>query len=132
MANEKKFSKREILVAAEEALEQWAYELAGTTEEGHPKQDEIIAGVQHEIDLLDKRAKSSSSAINKKHAANEEVKKNIVAFLKAAGAPQQVAQVANAPVGVTSQQHATTLLTQLKTAGLVTRTSDKEGVKFSA
>lgn len=93
------------------------------------RKDEIIAALDHEIALLDK--KTANKAPTAKQKENEKLKVEILNALTATGAPATVGEIMMA-TGLTSNQKVSALLTQLKNAGKVVRTVDKKVAYFSA
>lgn len=92
--------------------------------------DELIAFIDHEVELLSKK-RSTSDKPSKKQVENEGIKAEILAYL---------GTVDKAKVGditkmlgnkVTSSQQVSALVTQLKNDGKVVRTTEKKDIFFS-
>jgi hypothetical protein len=88
----------------------------------------ILDGLQHELDLLAKRA-SAKGGDAKKKAAQRAVKDDIIIALEDAESPMKATPIADA-IGV-SVQKASALLRQMVLDGEVTRIEDKKEVFFS-
>lgn len=92
--------------------------------------DELIAFIDHEVELLNKK-RSTSDKPSKKQVENESIKAEILGFL---------GTVEKAKVGeitkvlgdkVTSAQQVSALVTQLKNEGKVTRFTEKKDIFFA-
>lgn len=94
----------------------------------YPLSDEHRAFIEHELELLDKK-NSADKKPTAQQVANESVKADILAKM----VPNQLytATEVQKMCGIESNQRATALLTQLKNAGLVTKTEDKRKSYFS-
>lgn len=98
--------------------------LAGATE----ADEWVIAGIEHELDLLAKRS-ASKRPDAKKAAEQAEIKAEIAATLAAADAPMKSGEIAK-ELDV-SVQRVTALITQMVKDGTVIREQDKKVTTFS-
>ena len=87
--------------------------------------EEMVAFIDHEIELLSKKRNSSSPT--KKQVENEKIKESILETLLKANERQTVKEIEKV-IGTEEISHAriTALLTQLKKAGKVVRTEEKK------
>ena len=88
----------------------------------------LIAGVKHEIELLDK--KSGSGKVNPKRAAEQVAAKAEIRQVMASGEPMRATAIAAATPSDMSVQRVTALLRQMVADGIVTREQDKKVVTF--
>ena len=105
-------TKKETLVAIREVVAQYP---------------EFVAFLDHEVELLDRRASKGSRGLTKTQKENQEIKVRIVDFLSD-GQPHTATEIAKS-VDI-SQNKATALLTQLKNDGSVTREVVKKVAYF--
>jgi len=91
--------------------------------------DEIlVAFIDHEIDLLEKRKSYKSTKPSKNQVANEGIKEQIYSFVE--DNPHiRTKDIADA-VGISSQK-ASALIKQMKEAGTIIRTEEKGVAYFS-
>ena len=91
---------------------------------------EMVAFIDHEIELLDKKA--SNKKATKTQEANIGIKSTILAVLEGAK-PMTVTEMqgASAELGELSNQKVSALVRQLIDAGKVVRTIDKKVSRFS-
>ena len=91
---------------------------------------EMVAFIDHEIELLDKKA--SSKKATKTQKANVGIKSTILAILEGAK-PMTVTEMqgASAELGELSNQKVSALVRQLVEAGEVVKTIDKKVSRFS-
>lgn len=92
---------------------------------------EMVAFIDHEIELLDKKA--SNKKATKTQEANVGIKTTIVAVLEGASAPMTISEMqgASAELGELSNQKVSALVRQLVESGKVVRTIDKKVSRFS-
>ena len=88
---------------------------------------DIIPGLQHEIELLDKR-KDTPRKATKVQVENETFKAAIVEYLTAADAPKTIKEIQAAvpELSELSNQKMTHLLTPLVNEGVLTKTYEKK------
>ena len=88
---------------------------------------ELIAGLEHEIELLDNRA-STPRKPTKAQVENETFKAAIVEYLTAADAPKTIKEIQAAvpELSELSNQKMTHLLTPLVNEGVLTKTYEKK------
>ena len=91
---------------------------------------EMVAFIDHEIELLDKKA--SNKKATKTQEANVGIKSTILAILEGAK-PMTVTEMqgASAELGELSNQKVSALVRQLVEAGKVVKTIDKKVSRFS-
>lgn len=91
---------------------------------------EMVAFIDHEIELLDKKA--SNKKATKTQEANVGIKSTILAVLEG-GKPMTVTEMqgASAELGELSNQKVSALVRQLVEAGKVVKTIDKKVSRFS-
>ena len=91
---------------------------------------EMVAFIDHEIELLDKKA--SNKKATKTQEANIGIKSTILAVLEG-GKPMTVTEMqgASAELGELSNQKVSALVRQLVEAGKVVKTIDKKVSRFS-
>ena len=91
---------------------------------------EMVAFIDHEIELLDKKA--SNKKATKTQEANIGIKSTILAVLEG-GKPMTVTEMqgASAELGELSNQKVSALVRQLVEAGEVVKTIDKKVSRFS-
>ena len=91
---------------------------------------EMVAFIDHEIELLDKKA--SNKKATKTQEANVGIKATILAVLEC-GKPMTVTEMqgASAELGELSNQKVSALVRQLVEAGKVVKTIDKKVSRFS-
>ena len=91
---------------------------------------EMVAFIDHEIELLDKKA--SNKKATKTQEANVGIKSTILAVLEGAK-PMTVTEMqgASAELGELSNQKVSALIRQLVEAGKVVKTIDKKVSRFS-
>ncbi len=87
-----------------------------------PEKDELIAGLEHEIELLSRR-KSSPKGMTKTQKENEGLKEEIFAFIDKGGA-KRANDVAN-QFGITVQK-ASALLNQMVKIGTLEKVTEKK------
>ena len=94
--------------------------------------DDVIAFIDHELELLAKK-NAASKKPTAAQVANEGTKDVIVSVLKASGKPMTITDMmkANAELGELSNQRITTLTTQLVKADVVLRTVEKGKAYFT-
>ena len=114
-------TKREMFTAAIELLTSYS---EPNTEDDY---SEIIAGLQHEIELLDNR-KDTPRKPTKVQVENETFKASIVEYLTETDAPQTIKAIqAGVPeLSELSNQKMTHLLSDLVNGGIVTKTYEKK------
>lgn len=94
---------------------------------------ELVAFIDHELELLDRKNSRRSDKPTAKQLVNKQIKDVIVEVLTDATAPMAIADIiADDPelTGMTTQK-VSALLTQLITEGQVVRTVDKRKAYFS-
>lgn len=93
--------------------------------------DELVNFINHEIELLDKKA--NSKAPSKTQIANESTKETIKRVLTENGRPMTITdlQEKNSELASLSNQKISALLTQLVNAKVVVRTIDKKKAYFT-
>ena len=94
---------------------------------------DLVAFIDHELELLDKKNARRSTKPSKTQVANEEIKDVIHDVLLDADAPMMIADIiADDPalVGLSTQK-VSALLTQMVAAGDVVRTVDKRKSYFA-
>lgn len=96
--------------------------------------EDLVEVVQHEIDLIDKKA--NSGKMTKTQTANEEIKNFMVTELARIGKPVSITGLMAESTELAekvgnSNQKLSALMTQLKNAGVVVRTQDKKTALFS-
>lgn len=91
--------------------------------------DELIAFIDHEVELISNRKRSDKPS--KKQVENEGIKAEILAYLGTVGTAK-VGDITKA-LGdkVTSSQQVSALVTQLKNDGKVTRFTEKKDIFFT-
>jgi hypothetical protein len=101
-----------------------------------PNKADILAFIEHEVELLNK--KSSSGKATKTQELNVELSGIVLNVLAGASAPMSVAEVMSAVDTtftekgvVASNQKVTSLLTKLLNDGKVVRTTEKKKAYFS-
>ena len=93
--------------------------------------EELVAFIDHEIELLDKK-NSRSGKPTKTQIENEKIKKTILDILQTTGKPMTVTQLlANDELDGLSNQRVSALLTQLKKSDKVVRTVEKKVAFYS-
>jgi hypothetical protein len=94
--------------------------------------DELIAGLDHEIELLDKKAATprKQTATQKE---NENFKADIVEYLTAVDKPVSIAEIQNGVPSVSdlTNQRITHLLTALVNAGTIIKTYEKKSPRYT-
>lgn len=95
---------------------------------------DLVAVMQHEIDLLDKKASNKTQTKTQKE--NETIKELILAELEKVGTPVTITElIAESPAIAkatgNSNQKVSALMTQLKKSGAVVRTEDGKKALFS-
>lgn len=98
---------------------------------GNEKEDEILAFIDHEVELLEK--KSSKSGQTKTQKENVEVVAKIENALREVGKAVTITelQTASEEMGAYSNQKLSALLKQMVSKGTVVRTEDKKKAYFS-
>lgn len=98
---------------------------------GNEREDEILAFIDHEVELLEK--KSSKSGQTKTQKENVEVVAKIENALREAGKAVTITelQTASEEMGAYSNQKLSALLKQMVSKGTVVRTEDKKKAYFS-
>ena len=93
---------------------------------------EIVAFCEHEIELLEKKA-SGSSKPTKTQVENEGYKQMMLDTMASLDRPVTISELMEECEGIATlkNQRVSALMTQLKKAGLVTRTEDKKKAYFS-
>lgn len=93
--------------------------------------DELVNFINHEIELLDKKANSKTPS--KTQIANESIKETIKGVLTANGKPMTITdlQENNTELANLSNQKISALLTQLVNEKIVVRTVDKKKAYFT-
>ena len=96
--------------------------------------EDLVAVMQHEIDLLDKKAQNKTAT--KTQLANESTKALIVQELTRLGTPTTITDLIKASPELAevtngSNQKVSALMTQLKNAGIVTRVADGKKALFT-
>lgn len=93
--------------------------------------DELVNFINHEIELLDKKANSKTPS--KTQIANESIKETIKGVLVANGKPMTITdlQENNTELANLSNQKISALLTQLVNEKIVVRTVDKKKAYFT-
>ena len=91
-----------------------------------------IAFIEHEIELLDKKAGAKSGKQTANQVANEKLKGDIVEFLED-GVARSIADITNgvATLAGASNQKVSALMKQLVEAGAVVRTEEKRKAFFT-
>lgn len=92
--------------------------------------DELIAFIDHEVELLSKK-RSTSDKPSKKQIENEGIKTDILAYLGTVERAKVGEIVKALGDKVTSSQQVSALVTQLKNDGKVVRTTEKKDIYFS-
>ena len=93
--------------------------------------DELVAFIEHEVELLDKK-NSRSGKPTKVQLANESIKEQIVYVLERIGKPVTVTQLlAEDEFTDLSNQKMSALLKQLRECGTVVRTVEKKVAYYS-
>ena len=93
--------------------------------------DELVAFIEHEVELLDKK-NSRSGKPTKVQLANESIKEQIVSALERIGKPVTVTQLlAEDEFTDLSNQKMSALLKQLREGGTVVRTVEKKVAYYS-
>lgn len=95
---------------------------------------DLVAVMQHEIDLIDKKAQSGK--MTKTQEANVAIKAKIVETLTALGKAVSITEMLNASAELTemvggSNQKASALVTQLKNEGVVIRHQEGKKATFT-
>jgi len=90
----------------------------------------VVAGLEHELDLLAKRS-ASKRPDAKKAAEQTAIKDSIAAVLGASDEPMRATEIANALADGTTVQRVTALVGQMVKEGSVNREQDKKVVTFS-
>lgn len=98
---------------------------------GNEREDEILAFIDHEVELLEK--KSSKSGQTKTQKENVEVVAKIENALREVGKAVTITelQTASEEMSVYSNQKLSALLKQMVSKGTVVRTEDKKKAYFS-
>lgn len=98
---------------------------------GNEREDEILAFIDHEVELLEK--KSSKSGQTKTQKENVEVVAKIENALREVGKAVTITelQTASEEMGAYSNQKLSALLKQMVSKGTVVRTEDKKKAYFS-
>ena len=98
---------------------------------GNEREDEILAFIDHEVELLEK--KSSKSGQTKTQKENVEVVAKIENALREVGKAVTITelQTASEEMGAYSNQKLSALLKQMVSKGTVVRTADKKKAYFS-
>lgn len=98
---------------------------------GNEREDEILAFIDHEVELLEK--KSSKSGQTKTQKENVEVVAKIENALREVGKAVTITelQTASEEMGAYSNQKLSALLKQMMSKGTVVRTEDKKKAYFS-
>lgn len=93
---------------------------------------EMVAFIDHEIELLDRKATSIRKP-TKNQVENESFKAEIIATLAVADAPMTIKELCErcAPLADLSNQRVTHMLTDLRKAGQVARTYIKKVAYFA-
>lgn len=97
--------------------------------------EDLVEFVNGRIELIDKKANSRSTSVNKNQAENEEIKKIIIEELAKLGTATisellNASDIVNTRVGG-SNQKTSALMKQLKDSGLVVRTENKRKAYFT-
>ena len=119
---EKKATKREIFNAIKARL---------NGEETSFTPDEMIAAMDHELELLDK--KSANKKMTKTQEENVTLREVVFDTLKASKVPMTVSEVikANATLNGLSTQRVSPMLKSLEKDGRVAKTADKKRTVYS-
>ncbi len=98
---------------------------------GNEREDEILAFIDHEVELLEK--KSSKSGQTKTQKENVEVVAKIENALREVGKAVTITELQSASeeMGAYSNQKLSALLKQMVSKGTVVRTEDKKKAYFS-
>lgn len=98
---------------------------------GNEREDEILAFIDHEVELLEK--KSNKSGQTKTQKENVEVVAKIENALREVGKAVTITelQTASEEMGAYSNQKLSALLKQMVSKGTVVRTEDKKKAYFS-
>jgi len=98
---------------------------------GNEREDEILAFIDHEVELLEK--KSSKSGQTKTQKENVEVVTKIENALREVGKAVTITELQSASeeMGAYSNQKLSALLKQMVSKGTVVRTEDKKKAYFS-
>lgn len=98
---------------------------------GNEREDEILAFIDHEVELLEK--KSSKSGQTKTQKENVEIVAKIENALREVGKAVTITelQTASEEMGAYSNQKLSALLKQMVSKGTVVRTEDKKKAYFS-
>lgn len=96
--------------------------------------EDLVAVMQHEIDLIEKKA--SNSKMTKNQEANQDIKALIIAELTRLAKPVTITDLINespeiAEVTGGSNQKVSALMTQLKNSSQVVRTQEGKKAMFS-
>lgn len=94
--------------------------------------DELIAGLSHEIELLDRKA-STPRQPTARQTENETLKANILEYLTAVDKPVSIAEIQNGVPSVSdlTNQRITHLLTALVNAGTIIKTYEKKSPRYT-
>lgn len=96
--------------------------------------EDLVPVMEHEIELIDKKA--NSGKMTKTQTENEGIKALIIAELGRIGTPVSITNLMNKSPELAekvgnSNQKLSALMTQLKNADIVVRTTDKKTALFS-
>lgn len=94
---------------------------------------ELVNFINHELELLDKKANRTAGGQTANQKANEEIKTQVLEALRAIGKTTiSGLQKDNAEMAQYSNQKLSALLKQMVEAGLVERSKDKKATLFEA
>lgn len=98
-----------------------------------PEKEEVLAGLRHEIELLDSRKSSKRSTPTKNQKENAVIMERIYDALVDIGNPVTVTELLNHGIEgyELTNQRASALLRQLKDEGRVVKTTDKRKSLFA-
>ena len=94
--------------------------------------DELVAFINHEIELLDKKANKTGGA-SKTEVVNAPLRDKIIEVLEGSSSPMTVSEIiaADETFAGMSNQKVSALVRQLKEAGKVVKTVDKKKAYFT-
>lgn len=100
---------------------------------GNEREDEILAFIDHEVELLEKKSSKSGQTKTQKENENVEVVAKIENALREVGKAVTITelQTASEEMSAYSNQKLSALLKQMVSKGTVVRTEDKKKAYFS-
>ena len=121
---EGKMTKREAFEAIIDVL------VKAETENGWSTA-KLVAVVEHEIDLLNRKRKSGDGQDAKRKAEQDAIKAKIASVLADNGEPMRAGDIATALADGTTIQRVSALVKQMVNTGEVARNQDKKVVTFT-